>query len=59
MVMTTVLIDLERVVIEDDNEKIQALLDSIADLCGYRKETLIERMKAAQMSQLGRCDEWV
>jgi len=59
MVMTTVLIDLERVALEDDKEAVQRLLDSLAEVTGYKKESLVKRMRAAQMRQLGRCDEWV
>lgn len=57
--MTTVLIDLERVALEDDKEAVQRLLDSLAEVTGYKKESLVKRMRAAQMRQLGRCDEWV
>ena len=56
--MNTLLIDLERVALEDDKEKVMRLLKSIAECTGMKMEYLIKRMKEAQMSELGRCDNW-
>ena len=57
--MTKLILDLERVALEDDKEAVQALLEALHRLGGLHKDTLVKGMKAAQMSQLGRCDEWV
>ena len=50
MIMNTLLIDLERVALEDDKEKVMRLLKSIAECTGMKMEYLIKRMKEAQMS---------
>jgi hypothetical protein len=56
--MNTLLLDLERVALEDDKAKVMRLLKSIAECTGMKMEYLIKRMKEAQMSELGRCDNW-
>jgi len=56
--MDTLLIDLERVALQDDKAKVMRLLKSISECTGMKMEYLIKRMKEAQMSELGRCDDW-